>query len=136
MGTYFLTLTIVLVSAMIGQLGLNGLLVRLITESVGICQPERAIKTIRVAFGYGIGVSVLVAALMTSGIGQWLALYAFRAPLIVGVEGLIAIWLILTAIQSLLAESFCGFHDIRLAVIFGVWHEICCWRPVSLSSGD
>ncbi|MBV7331938.1 oligosaccharide flippase family protein [Chloroflexi bacterium TSY] len=119
MGAYFLTLTIVLVSAMIGQLGLNGLLVRLIAESIGIQRPERAIKAIRIAFGYGIGASFLIAALIAGGVGEWLALFVFGAPPIVGIIGLAAIWLVLNAIQSLLAESFRGFHDIRLAVIFG-----------------
>jgi len=43
----------------------------------------------------------------------------FNSPLIAGVTGLAAMWVIVTSFQGLISETFRGFHDIRLATVFG-----------------
>lgn len=119
MGAYFLTFSVVMVSAMLAQLGLNQTVVRLVAESLGVGKPGRARAVVRKAFLYGTVGALVVAVLLSIGVGRWLALKAFDSSLMAAVIGLAALWVVVMTLQGLLAESFRGFHDIRLATIFG-----------------
>ncbi len=119
LGAYFLTLTLVLASVIIGQLGLNDIVVRLIAESLAVGQAARALQAIRIARSIVLVASTAVGLILYFGLGQWLAQNVFGSQLVLSVIGLAALWVLLLALQTLFAEIFRGFHDIRLAVIFG-----------------
>lgn len=119
MGVYFLALSLVVVAAIIAQLGLNQVIVRLVAESMQRGEPARAGRSILLVFGYGVLGSVVVASAMYLGVGDWLAEHVFHSKQLREVTGLIAIWIILSALQSLLAETFRGFHDIKSAALYG-----------------
>lgn len=49
-------------------------------------------------------------------IGEWLAIDVFQMDVMTSVIGYIAIWIVIAAFQTPIAETFRGLHDIRLAV--------------------
>jgi len=119
MGAYFLTFSLVSVAAMIAQLGLSQTVVRLVAESIGTGQPGRAAAAIRIVFRFGAIGSLLMAGFLALGIGAWIARTVFDSTIMAGVILLASLWVMVMTCQNLLAESFRGFHDIRLATIFG-----------------
>ena len=119
MGAYFLTFSLVSVAAMIAQLGLSQTVVRLVAESIGTGQPGRAAAAIRIVFRFGAIGSLLMAGFLALGIGAWIARVVFDSAIMAGVILLASLWVVVMTCQNLLAESFRGFHDIRLATIFG-----------------
>jgi O-antigen/teichoic acid export membrane protein len=118
-GSYFLTASLVWVSAAAAQFGLHRAVVRLIAESLGRNQQGRAVKAVHLVLRLGALGAFLVAGMLVLGVGDWLATHAFESTLIANVITLAALWVIVFAFQGLLAESFRGFHDVRLATFFG-----------------
>jgi O-antigen/teichoic acid export membrane protein len=117
-GAYFLAFSLVSVGALLGTLGLNQAIVRLVAESVGLNQHARARRIVRMVFGLcGLGALGVGAAYMLLGrpIGNLL----FQAPALTAVTGLVAGWMVVMTFQLLLAETFRSFSDIRLATMFG-----------------
>lgn len=119
MGAYFLTFSLVSVAAVFAQLGLSQTAVRLVAESMGIGKPGRARAAVRAVFRYGTIGALIVAGPLTLGAGQWLVLHVFNSSLMASVITLAAVWVVVMTFQGLLTETFRGFHDIRLATIFG-----------------
>lgn len=119
MGAYFLTFSLVSVFTVAAQLGLNHTVVRLVAESLSTQRPQRAAKSVRLVLALGISGALVVAAVLAMGTGKWLAGHLFDSDLIARVMSLAALWVVMMSIQGLLAESFRGFHDIRLATLFG-----------------
>lgn len=117
-GVYLLAITLVGITSLIGQLGMNEASVRFIAESIGMGKPQRARQVIRMVLAYGMGASLLVAAALQFGVGRWLAISVLESTLMLEVVGLIAVWTVLVALQTMTAEIFRGLQDIRLASIF------------------
>lgn len=119
MGAYFLAFNIATFLAIFARMGLENTLLRFISEAMGRKQPGRA----RAVIKKGILLAFLGAAVVGvgfyAGLGGWLAKYLFHSMVLGAVVGFIAIWIILLAFQSLFAEIFRGFQDIRAAVLFG-----------------
>lgn len=118
-GAYFLVFSLVSAAAVFAQLGMNQAVVRRIAESMGSGKPERAVQAIKQVLKY-----VSIGALAVSGItavggGDFIALSVFDSPVIASVSGLMAIWIVIAAFQSILAEIFRGFHNILLATLIG-----------------
>ena len=119
LGAYFLTYSLVSIAALVAQLGLGQTVVRLVAESMSRDLPGRAAKSVRLVIRLGgLGVLVVAAALIL-GAGTWLAWEVFDSTLMAGVITLVPLWVAVTAFPNLLAEIFRGFHDIRLATLFG-----------------
>jgi len=119
MGAYFLTFSLVLLVTTIAQLGLTQSIVRFVAESMGEGNPGKARKSVVLslrlaALGAGAG-----ACFITFGGGQWVAERIFDSSAISSVIGLAGVWVIIITFQQLMAEVYRGFHDIRLATIFG-----------------
>ncbi len=119
LGAYFLTYSLVSIAALVAQLGLGQTVVRLVAESMSRDLPGRAAKLVRLVIRLGgLGVLIVAAALIL-GAGTWLAWEVFDSTLMAGVITLVPLWVAVTAFPNLLAEIFRGFHDIRLATLFG-----------------
>ncbi|MDO9054468.1 MAG: oligosaccharide flippase family protein [Gallionella sp.] len=119
MGAYFLAFSLVVVHSTLAQLGLSQVVVRLVAESMQREQPGRAAKTIRLVFIYGGLGSATVGGVIFLGVGDWLAEYVFHSIYLIEVMGWIALWVVSFTFQSLFAETFRGFHDIKSAALFG-----------------
>jgi O-antigen/teichoic acid export membrane protein len=119
MGAYFLTFSLVSVAAIIAQLGLTQAIVRLVAESLGTDRSARARLAVhwvvRIA-GFG---ALLMSCALAFGGGAWVASRLFHSEIMSQVMGLAAVWVVIITFQQLMAEIFRGFHDIRLATVFG-----------------
>ena len=118
LGTYFLAYSILNVGTLLGALGLTGTVVRLVAEGMGLNLFERVRRVISVVLGVGT-LGALGVGLAYLLFGDDLAEAVFNAPALAAITGLLAGWLMVSTLQSLLGETFRGFHDIRLASILG-----------------
>ena len=118
LGTYFLAYSILSVGTSLGALGLTASVVRLVAEGMGLNLFGRVRRVISVVIGVGT-LGALGVGLAYLLFGDDLAKAVFNAPALAAITGLVAGWLIVGTLQSLLAETFRGFHDIRLASLLG-----------------
>lgn len=118
LGAYFLAFSIVLLGTMIGTFGLTQVVVRFVAESMGLKRFGRTRRVVVTVFALG-GLGALSVGLVYLLFGDVLAANLFHAPALAAVTGLVAGWIVVTTLQNLLAETFRGFHDIRLATAFG-----------------
>lgn len=118
MGLYFLTVSLVTFSMMFSLIGMERVIVRIISEALAFEQPARARQAVKYVLQFGLLSAVIVALLLISGAGQFVSQKIFQSTLISKFIYLPAIWLVIYAMQSLTAESFRGFHDIRFATLF------------------
>jgi O-antigen/teichoic acid export membrane protein len=118
MGAYFLALSIVLFGTMVGSLGLNRVVVRFVAESVGLDQLGRTRYVVSTVFRLG-GLGALSVGLAYLLFGYILGANLLNAPDLIAVNGLVAGWMMVATLQFLMAETFRGFQDIRLATIVG-----------------
>jgi len=119
MGVYFLTYSLVMVASTAAQLGLNQAVVKLIAESIAIGRLGRAADTVRFAtLGGAVGIAVVAAAFGLGG-WRWLAGSVFSSPEMAALTSLAVLWMASLTWQVLMGEHYRGFHDIRLASVFG-----------------
>lgn len=118
-GAYLLVMTQVFVISIIAQLGLAQTQVRLIAEALANKLLGRARQVIIKVIWLGGVSSLLLGMLMFFGANDLLARHVFESEAMLTVGGLTAIWIFLQTIQRLLAESFRGMHDLRMAALFG-----------------
>ncbi len=119
MGVYFLTFSLISIAAIVAQLGMTQTIIRLVAESMGTGRPERARQSVILVLRIVAFSGLLVACLMAFGAGQWVAERVFNSEIMSQVMGLAAVWAVIITFQQLMAEIYRGFHDIRLATIFG-----------------
>src|SRR5829696_4514505 len=114
---YGLAFTIITVSVVIGSLGLPKTVVQFVAENMALNQIGRARRAISLALGLGLfgalGVS-LAYLLVADLVGNLL-----DSPALVALAGLMAGWIAISVVQEITAETFRGFHDIRLATLLG-----------------
>lgn len=117
LGVFFLAFSVVMLCAMLSWLGLEVTVVRLVAESFGLDRPGRARTAVRRVFVLGaVGASTMSIAYLL--FGGTLAANLFDAPALATGAVLITGWILVLAFQNLMAETFRGFNDIRLASIF------------------
>ena len=117
-GVYFLTLSLITVFSVAAQLGLNRAVVLLTAEAIASMEKEKIRPLLMRIFTIATICTLCLALLMATGTGNWIATVLFHSSAMANVINLAALWIISFTIQSLLAETFRGLHDIRMAVIF------------------
>src|SRR5829696_4869393 len=120
LGAYFLALSIVSLGAVVGSMGLPKTVVRLVAENMGLDRSGRTRRAIRTVLGLGVlgTVGISLAYLLAGDLVGELFQPQYSS-LLVGVTGLIAGWMAIAVVQEITAETFRGFHDIRLATLLG-----------------
>ena len=118
-GAYNLALSIVSFGALVGALGLPKTVVRLVAENVGLNRSGRARRVIYTVLGLGVVGTLLTSLAYFLVIGDFIERRLFGSPLLVGLTGLIAVWIAIAIVQEITAETFRGFHDIRWATLLG-----------------
>jgi len=119
MGTYFLLLSLTSFFATLAQLGLTSTILKLVAESIGTNQESKARLAIRLTvrlFGTALLITIY---LLAYGGGAWLAEHLLHSEVLAQLAGLSAVWMTIMASQQLIAEIYRGFHDIKLATLFG-----------------
>ena len=118
LGAYFLALSIVMTASQFALFGLPQTVVRFVAKSMAIGKPGRARKSIEYAFASATA-GAIMAGLIVYLAGDWLGGTVFQSSILKSTMGLVALWTTPSAFRTLIAESFRGFQDIRLASIFG-----------------
>lgn len=119
LGAYFMAFSITVLAALLGQVGTHQSVVRLVAGELarGAAADVRGmLKGVLLLLGAGL---VVVDGLYLSGGGHWLAKHVFHSPFLSGAVTLIAAWIALRAIQTVLSQTCRGFHDLRSAALFG-----------------
>jgi O-antigen/teichoic acid export membrane protein len=119
LGAYFLVFSIIQVGAVVGSLGLPKTVLRFVAESMTLDQPGRARRAIYTALGLGVAGALLTSLAYFFVVGDLVGTYLFHSPALVAVIGLTTGWMAISAVQEIVAETFRGFHDIRMATLFG-----------------
>ena len=118
-GAYNLVLTIVSFGALVGALGLPKTVVRLVAENMGLNRSGRTRRVIYTVLGLGVVGTLLTSLAYFLGVGDLIERGLFDSPLLVGITGLIAVWIAIAIVQEITAETFRGFHDLRWATLLG-----------------
>jgi O-antigen/teichoic acid export membrane protein len=116
-GIYTTAFTMSLIGAAIAQMGLDRAVVRFVASSIGIDEPGGARDAIRIALRYGAIGALVIALLTTGGPGQLFADHVIHSVTLARAMPLVAGWIIATAIQSLLVESFRGMQRFSYAAL-------------------
>lgn len=115
---YFLLVSLVTVVALVAQLGLPTSVVRFAAESLGQSRGGRAAGVLRRALLCGLASGVLAgAALVLAGGTASSAWHALDFDAVV--YGVAGVWVVAMVLGAIIAESFRGLHDSRLAGMFG-----------------
>ena len=118
LGAYFATFTLVLVGSIVAQLGLDRAAVRFVSTSLASGDEGRTRGVIRIVFRAGAIAAVAVGLVLILGVGGWLATNVFHSEAMAQVIPIAAGWLVVTALRSLVVETFRGFQRFGLATIF------------------
>ena len=117
LGAYFTVYSLVVIGSTVAQLGLDRAVVRLVAGSLGSNEPGRARHAIRTVFLFGGLGSVAAGLVLVLGVGGWLATNVYHSHLVASLIPISAGWLVATALQSLLVETFRGFQRFDLATL-------------------
>jgi O-antigen/teichoic acid export membrane protein len=117
-GAYFLALSIISLGAVVGSLGLPKTVVRFVAENMGLNRFARTRRVIFTVLGLGV-LGTLGVSLAYLLVGNLVGRYLFDSPVLVAVTALIAGWMAISVVQEITAETFRGFHDIRMATLLG-----------------
>jgi O-antigen/teichoic acid export membrane protein len=118
-GVYFLAFSIISLGAVIGSLGLPKTVLRFVAENMTLGQPGRARRAIYTALGLGVLGALCISLAYLFIVGDLVSRYLFHSSALVAIIGLTAGWMAISAMQEIMAETFRGFHDIRMATLFG-----------------
>jgi O-antigen/teichoic acid export membrane protein len=118
-GVYFLAFSIISLGAVIGSLGLPKTVLRFVAENMTLGQPGRARRAIYTALGLGVLGALCISLAYLCIVGDLVSRYLFHSSALVAIIGLTAGWMAISAMQEIMAETFRGFHDIRMATLFG-----------------
>jgi O-antigen/teichoic acid export membrane protein len=118
-GAYFLAISIISLGAVVGALGLAKPAVRFVAEGMGLNQSGRVRRTIYTVLGLGVLGALSVSLIYLLVVGELVGGFLFSSPILVAVIGLTAGWMAISVVQELMAETFRGFHDFRMATLLG-----------------
>ncbi|MGH3138122.1 MAG: lipopolysaccharide biosynthesis protein [Gaiellales bacterium] len=118
LGEYFLVFSMVMIGSVVGQMGLDRTVVRLVAASRATAEGGRARRAVRITFVLGVLASSAVALVFVLGLGNFIAIHIYHSEAVAGVVGLAAAWVLVKSLLALTAESFRGFKRFWPATIF------------------
>ncbi len=118
MGAYFVALSLVNFVGLLGVFGLPQVIVKIIAESNSVGRPGRAREVILKAFSFMFFLSSILALSFYFFSGGLISKY-LNVKNLVPLLSAISLLIILSSFQTILAEVFRGFHDIKFASLVG-----------------
>ena len=118
-GAYSLLFSVANGGMVLGALGLSQALVRLVAESEGRGSPARGVQAIDRSFQFAGSFAVLLSLVAGFWGVDWLARSVFDSAPMATAAWPVAAWVLVLVFQTVTAEAFRGYHDIRSAVLFG-----------------
>ena len=117
-GSYFLAVRLIGLLAILAQVGLARLMVKLVASALALDRPEAARHAIRVALLVTLAGGVLLALTAADGPGRWLTTTLNDGRALRAVLPILAITVLAFALIDVIAETLRGFHDLRAASAF------------------
>lgn len=118
-GAYFLTFSVVIFAALVAQMGTKQTIVRLMAESLSQEKFDQVISAVKTVIVIVLGGVLVVAGTYALFLGEFLGSRVFESELMGAIALLTALWIVAWTLQTVVTEMFRGFHDIRLASLFG-----------------
>ena len=118
LGEYFLVFSMVMIGSVVGQMGLDRTVVRLVAAARATSEGGRARRAVRLTFVLGLMASSAVALVLVLGLGNFIAIHIYHSEAVAGVVGLAAAWVLVKSLLALTAESFRGFKRFWPATIY------------------
>jgi O-antigen/teichoic acid export membrane protein len=118
LGVYFLAFSVVSFGTLLGSLGVNQVVVRFVAESMHLGQFQRTRRVVSLGLCLGL-LGALGVGLLYLPFGHVIGNNLFNASALAAVTLPVAVWIVMSALQTLVAETFRGFSDIRWATILG-----------------
>jgi len=119
LGNYFLAVSVALMAAKVGQLGMSRAAVRLIAEGIAKNEHGKVRQFVWRLLSYGtVGTLLVTAGLMCGGLG-WIGRAIFGSQSFGMSSAIMAVLVLSFALQELTTEILRGFQDIRGATAFG-----------------
>jgi len=119
MGAFFLAFSIVSIFTIIAQWGLGRGIVKLVASELAVGNTGRARSAILSSFIITACISFVVVVLLNTLAGEWFLSKLSGTNSLAAVSGMLGLWVFVLALQGIASESFRGYHDIRMATIFG-----------------
>jgi len=116
-GALLVILNVIFFLGIVARLGLDRVLIRLVAESIGLDDPNRARRALRLG-----GIVAAIATILTASAA--IAVFSFSdgllpsQPRLSAMAPWIGVGVALLAFLHLAAESLRGFHELRLASLF------------------
>ena len=118
LGMYFLAFSIVTAGAVLGQLGIDRTVIREVSAAMGLDDAGKCKAIILCALKWSVFSSVSIALMCYLFFGEWLVAVVLKSEALLDSLLWLAVWIIFLVLETLIANIFRGFHDIRLAVSF------------------
>lgn len=118
-GAYLVLFSMVSIGSVFAQLGMGPTAVRLVAGYGASGRGGAVGAVIRLTVGLCALGAALTAGLVAGGLGTWFARELFGMPHLATIAALTGVWLAATAVHTMVAEVFRGFHDVRGAVLLG-----------------
>ncbi len=119
MGSFFLAFSLVSIFTIIAQWGLGRGIVKLVASELATGNTGKAKSAILSSLIITIIISLALALTVNSFAGEWLLNKLTGTNSLTVVAGVLGLWVVVLTLQGIVSESFRGFHDIRMATIFG-----------------
>lgn len=119
MGSFFLAFSIVTIFTIIAQWGLGRGIVKLVASELAVCNIAQARSAIISSLIIVVFISLVLAVLIYSPAGEWFLNKLSGTNSLVSIAGMLGLWIFVLSLQGIVSESFRGYHDIRMATIFG-----------------
>lgn len=117
LGIFFLTQSVVLMAANVGEFGLVRPITRMISADVGSGRAGAALRALQSAAGISGVVGFVVIVLFAGGLGRWLALYIFDSTLMANSVGLVSLWIAGRIALSIGSAVLQGLHRVGLSAL-------------------
>lgn len=118
LGGYFIIASVAVSGAMLAQFGTHQAVVRLVAGGLARGDPGGVRRSLRSVLVIALTGAAVVAGGYALGVGDWVAGSVFKSEPVRAVVALTALWIVLRHGQTLLAQTFRGFQDLRLAAVY------------------
>ncbi len=119
MGSFFLAFSIVTIFTLIAQWGLGRGIVKLVASELAIGNVAQARSAIISSLIIVVLIGLVLAVFIYAPPGEWFLSKLSGTNSLVSIAGILGLWIFVLALQGIVSESFRGYHDIRMATIFG-----------------
>jgi O-antigen/teichoic acid export membrane protein len=118
LGIYFLTQSVVIMTANVGELGMPRPIARMISTDVGSGRAGAALRALAAVAVIGGGWGLLVVAAFASGLGDWIAVRIFDSSVMAASVVVVALWIASKIILDLAAAVLQGLHRVGVSSVF------------------